>query len=73
MSSAQCGTYAGLQAHRKAEEDPCANCLRAAAIYHKAHRQRDKCAPGLGWPLRSIPVMRKRRKTGVGAPEAGAS
>jgi hypothetical protein len=53
------GTYGGLQAHKVRGEDPCFPCLRAGAAYMKAYRNRDKCAPGLGWPLRSVPVMRR--------------
>jgi hypothetical protein len=52
------GTYGALQAHKVRKEDPCALCLRAGAAYMKAYRNRDRCAPGLGWPLRSLPGVR---------------
>ena len=51
------GTYAALGAHRARKEEPCVPCKRAGAVYMKAYRNRDKCAPGLGWPLRTMPVM----------------
>ena len=56
------GTYAALIAHKARKEEPCALCKRAGALYMKAYRNRDKCAAGLGWPLRSMPIMKARRR-----------
>jgi hypothetical protein len=39
------GTYAALIAHRARKEEPCEICRRAGALYMKAYRNRDKCAP----------------------------
>lgn len=40
MSRAECGTYAGLGAHRRADEDPCDACKRAGAAYMARWRKR---------------------------------
>lgn len=52
-------TYAGVQAHKTRNEKPCTLCLRAAAAYMKAYRNHDRCAPGIGWPLRTLAEVKR--------------
>ena len=70
------GSPAGYQAHVKRREIACQLCLdaqsRYLSDYRRRHRERGKCAPGLGWPLQSAaeasryrPVRRHRRRKGV--------
>jgi hypothetical protein len=38
LAVAGCGTYAGLQAHKKRREEPCQPCKDAGAAYVRAYR-----------------------------------
>lgn len=45
------GTDSGYQAHVKRGQLACGACLAAHSYKEFRHRQRGRCAAGLGWPL----------------------
>jgi hypothetical protein len=45
------GTRGGYLTHKNRDELACIPCAEANRVYIRKHRQRGKCAPGLGWPL----------------------
>jgi hypothetical protein len=62
------GTYAAAMAHQTRQEERCALCKRAAALYMKGYRDRGKAAPGLGWPLQLTPARPRRWFPVAGGP-----